>query len=332
MSGKQMEGDNQRRRALARQARERGEEPSAAGVTFGGSKQFEHVNRAHRSGPPPAGTAHKPTAEKGGPAPPPPPERSVVPGPAWPRYDPEAVGEERATPVPVKYRELVADVGRRAGVDFEEARSAAVATVTALARALEGADRQRLLDSVAPALHNNEPVVAPLHPRDVAGFLDEVVRMTHRSREQARYQAQATLGALADQDRDLVDSLDLPADIRDLLAPLPAGGGLVDATGRTATLTDDEIRGALADLPYWSGNQRALSRLLVLPPDNLERVLARLELLRQEVGRRPHIGRQSDSQAVIVVRTNAVRGVTATDVDLARAVDAAIEEVGAGMA
>ena len=333
MSGKQMEGDNQRRRALARQAREQGRRPSEAGVTFGAAKQVEHVNDAHRAGPPPAGTAHKPRPERGGPAPAPPPEPSVLDrGPSWPRLDPESTGHDPVRPIGVTYRDLVADVGRRAGVDFDEARSAAVATVTALARALEGADRQRLLDSVPATLHDNQPVVAPLYPRDLAGFIDEVVRMTRRSRDQARYQAQATLSALAARDRDLVDSLDLPADIRDLLAPPAAGGGLVDATGRRAALTDEEIRAALADLPYWSGDHRALSRLLVLPRENLDRVLMRLEMLRQELGRGPHIGRQSDNQAVIVVRTHAVRAVTALDLDLVRAVDAAIEEAAAGIA
>lgn len=63
-----MEGDNERRRALARQARAEGRQPSEAGVTLGASKQVEHVERAHRDGPPPAGP-HKPRPEDGGPAP-----------------------------------------------------------------------------------------------------------------------------------------------------------------------------------------------------------------------------------------------------------------------
>jgi hypothetical protein len=40
---KQTEGDNQQRRAAARDAREHGQSPSAAGVTTGASKQPRHL-------------------------------------------------------------------------------------------------------------------------------------------------------------------------------------------------------------------------------------------------------------------------------------------------
>ncbi len=39
MAGKQMEGDNMERRALARAARQRGKQPSAVAATLGASKQ-----------------------------------------------------------------------------------------------------------------------------------------------------------------------------------------------------------------------------------------------------------------------------------------------------
>ena len=39
MGGKQMEGDNTERRALAKDARDAGKEPSAVGATLGSSKQ-----------------------------------------------------------------------------------------------------------------------------------------------------------------------------------------------------------------------------------------------------------------------------------------------------
>jgi hypothetical protein len=326
MSRKQMEGDNQRRRTLARQARERGKRASEAGVSLGASKQFEHVDDAYREGPPAAG-GRKPVPGRGTPdtAPQPPP-----PEPDIPRWDTEIAGVEPVQPVGVAYRELVAEVGRRARIDFDEARVAAAAAVTALAHALDDRDRQRLLDAVPATLHDDRTPAA--RNSDLSGFLDEVVQLTHRDRDQARYQAQAALSALADQDRGLVESLDLPTELRDLLAPPPVGGGMVDPIGRTATLTAEEVRAALADLPYWSGDPRALSRLLVLPPDNLERVLARLGQLRHEVGRAPHVGRRGDTQAVLVVRTASVGGVTAGDLDLAHAVDAAIDEAGAGIA
>ncbi|HEX5595473.1 MAG TPA: DUF2267 domain-containing protein [Micromonosporaceae bacterium] len=325
MSGRQMEGDNQRRRTLARRAREQGRQPSQAEATLGSSQQVEHLNQKHRAGPPAAG-ARKPKPQHGA-APTPPPAAATPP-----LMDP-AVSDLPAGEgfTPLRYRELVENVRRRARLDFEQARRAAEATVIALARALDDQDRQRLLEAVPPALRNDYPVVTPRQPCTLTGFLDDVARMTLHSREQARYQAQAALNALAEQSGDLVESLDIPTDIRDLLAPQPTGGGLVDVARHVAPLTDDEVKAALADLPYWSGSSRALLRAVVLPPENLDRVVQRLELLREETGRAPHIERR-DGTALIVVRTQSVNAVTALDIDLAHAVDAAIDEVGAGIA
>ena len=59
---KEMEGDNRKRRALARAAREEGHRASEAGVSLGSSKQrrhAEHAERAEQDGPPPDG-ANKP--------------------------------------------------------------------------------------------------------------------------------------------------------------------------------------------------------------------------------------------------------------------------------
>jgi pterin-4a-carbinolamine dehydratase len=325
--GKQMEGDNQRRRTLARQARNRGRRPSEAGVTFGASKQLEHTDTAKRSPLPPAGT-NKPGPSKGGP---PLPPQSAPRDRTRPLPDPEPSFPAPGVAV-IGYRDLVADVGRRAGVDFEQARTAAEATVLVLARALDDAGRELLLDAVPAELHDDLPMTAVARRRDLAGFLDEVARISRQTPEQARYQAQATLSALAGQDRELVDSLDLPPDLRDLLGPSPAGGGLVDATGQTAPLTDEELRAALAELPYWSGSRQSLSRSLVLPPENLDRVLSLLDQLQAETGRGPRIGRQDDSTAIISVRTGSINAVTAGDVDLAHRIDAAIDDAGAGIA
>jgi hypothetical protein len=331
-----MEGDNERRRALARQARAEGRRPSEAGVTLGASKQFEHVERAHRDGPPPAGP-HKPRPEDGGPA----PAGPAPAEPSWPRWDPDELGvpTEESPPV-IRYRDLVAEVARRTGLEFELARRAAEATVTVLAWTLRDYDRRRLLDAVPTELHDDYPTEPPdSHlTTDLPSFVREVARLAHRTPEQARYQAQVVLHALAERNRGLIESLALPADIRELVAPPPTGGGLVDSTGRTAPLTDDELAEALARLPLWSGSRAALSRTISLPPGSLDRVLERLERLRRELGRGPHVGRQNHDgnenfgTAVIVVRTSSVNAVTALDVELAHRIDAAIDEAAAGMA
>lgn len=215
---KQMEGDNQRRRALARQARERGRQASETGASLSASKQPTHLDRGKRAGPPPAGR-HKPDSTRGGPAPPP-----AAPAPAArPQPRPQRGPGGAPGTIGVGYRELVDDVGRRAGVDFRTAKVAAEATVLALAWALDQAARERLLTAVPVSLHDVVPVDGIERHHDLPGFLAEVARLSGRTPEQARYQAEATLAALADQDGDLVASLHVPDGLRDLLGPATGG-------------------------------------------------------------------------------------------------------------
>jgi pterin-4a-carbinolamine dehydratase len=325
MSGKQMEGDNQRRRALARQAREAGQAPSEAGVTLGASKQPEHAERSHRVGPPPAG-AHKPLpSRRSEPTP-------VRPGRPWPRWDPTAFGVSPDEFMGlIQYREFVTAVAEHANLDFDSARAAAEATFTALARTLSWPARQLLLRTLPAELHDDFAINVPYYPRSLAGFVNQISRILHRPPDQARYQAHVVISTFAQQAADLVAALGLPEYLGEMTSPPPTGGGVVGPTGHTPPLTDDELRDALAHLPMWAGNQRALMRTIELPPGNLDRVLSRLDRLRTEFGRGPHIGRENDTTATLVVRTRRADAVTALDVDLAHRVDAAILEAGAGM-
>ncbi|WP_341716032.1 DUF2267 domain-containing protein [Micromonospora sp. FIMYZ51] len=322
---KQMEGDNQRRRALARQARERGMQAADAGASLSASKQLTHLEQNRRAGPAPAGSRHKPDTTRGGPAPPP------TGVPATPRPLPQP-GSAAPGVTAIGYRELVEDVVRRAGVDFRTAKVGVESTVLVLASALETAERGRLLAAVPASLHDVVPVDGIERRRDLPGFLAEVGRISGRSPEQARYQAEATLAALAAHDQDLVESLHVPDELRELLNPPPVGGGLVGASSATAPLSDAELRDALTDLPYWAQDGRSLARTLELPAGNLDRVLDRLDKLRDQIGRGPRIGRADPTTAVLTVSSRNAAAVTALDIDLAHAVDAAIDEAGAGLA
>ncbi|MGC4813025.1 DUF2267 domain-containing protein [Micromonospora sp. DT228] len=321
---KQMEGDNQRRRALARQARDQGRQPSEIGASLSASKQLTSLDQSRRTGPPPAGP-HKPDSTRGGPAPPP------VGSADNPRPQPSPP-TGTAGVSGMGYHELVDEVRRRAGVDFKTAKVGTEATVLVLAFALDAAERQLLLAAVPASLHDVLPVDGIERHRDLPGFLAEVGRISGNTPEQARYQAEATIAALAAQDGDLVESLHVPDGLRDLLNPPEAGGGLVGASTATPTLDPDAIDAALDDLPYWAGDTQGLHRVVALPADNLDRVLDRLDRMRQDSGRGPSIGRPGDTAAVLTVRTSQANGVTALDVDLAHRIDDAIDEVGAGMA
>jgi uncharacterized protein (DUF2267 family)/pterin-4a-carbinolamine dehydratase len=321
-----MEGDNQRRRALARDARERGRLASQENASLGSSKQNDHLPGKKRAGPPPAG-GRKPGPEASRRTTPPTAE------PSRPKPNPDRLGTAPPSdPLVRRYREVVGEVGRRIGVGFEEARSAAEATVTVTARALGIDDRRRFLDRLPPELHDSFAVDVPYPPRGTAGFIEEVGRISHRDPAVARVQAQAVLSVLAEQDHELVDAVHLPDTVRDLLAPPPAGGGLVGPAGGVPPLTEDELRAALGGLPYWDGNRTALRRTITLPEGNLDRVLARIDLLGEGGARSPRITRDDRENATIVVRSANANAVTAMDVDLAHRVDAVIDEAGGGMA
>lgn len=321
--GKEMEGDNERRRALARRARRDGRRPSEAGVTLGASKQPEHITQGHRDGPPPAG-GHKP--DPGAASPPQPPE----PAPQWPatpfderRNDPhEGAGR-------LRYRELVSEIGRVTGIAFDEARESARAVIAQLTRVLTDRDLRRLLDALPMELH--EPAVRDHPPTDVGAFLAGVTDMSGMPREQARYRTQAVICVLRAQSPALEDALTLPPALRELEEAPPIGGGVVGPHGHLSPLGDEEVREALRRLPYWSGDGRGLRREIGLPPAAVDRVLERLARLRARFGRGPHVARPDPGTVALVVRTNRVDGVTRLDVELAHAVDDAIEAAGAGM-
>lgn len=225
MSGKQMEGDNQRRRALGRRSRERERRPSQAGVTLGASKQFEHLDDKRRAGPPAAG-GHKPVPGQDGVAMPPPPAAGPLGPPALSAPVParNAPGSGPLPPAPAGttrtgYQELIAAIAERAGVDFPEARAAAEATVTLLAARLDSAGRQRLREAVPVQLRETMPMSGDPFPRTLPAFLGELAWLRGQTEEQARYQAEATLTALAERHPHLVGSLDLPAELRQLFGP-----------------------------------------------------------------------------------------------------------------
>ncbi|MEV4708765.1 4a-hydroxytetrahydrobiopterin dehydratase [Actinoplanes sp. NPDC049316] len=217
-------------------------------------------------------------------------------------------------------------------VDFDTARQAGRATVSVLARMVDEADRERLLDAVPAELTEGQDLSAPVGRRDAIGFITEVAGLLHCPPEQGRMRAQAFLGAIAAQDRDVLDTLHLPDEVAELVQRPQPGGGLVGPDGHTAGLDEEELRTALQRLPDWTGDPRALTRTLVLPPDQLERVLLRLDRLKQELGRGPRISRTDEQTAEFVVRTTNAGAVTALDVDLAFRVDEAITQADAGMA
>ncbi|WP_433305156.1 DUF2267 domain-containing protein [Actinoplanes sp. CA-030573] len=326
---KEMEGDNRKRRALARAAREEGHRASEAAVSLGSSKQrrhAEHAERAEQNGPPPEG-AHKPGPHA------PRPQEAPAPEPAWPRRPPPTGDNTPDTgALRLRYRELVTSAADQIGADFDTARDAARATVAVLARTVDEAGRRRLLDVVPAELTQEQDLSTPLGQADVIGFVREVSEQLHCPPEQGRRRAEAVFLAITEQSPGVLGELHLPDELEELTRPPQPGGGLVGPDGHTAAIDDEELRAALRRLPDWTGDSRAITRTLVLPPDQLERVLLRLDRLKQELGRGPRISRPDERTAQFAVRTTNAGAVTAIDIDLALRVDEAITQANAGLA
>ncbi|MEV0720485.1 DUF2267 domain-containing protein [Asanoa sp. NPDC050611] len=313
-----MEGDNRRRRQLAREARRADRRPSAEGVTLGASKQQEHQPEKRRSGPPQAGR-HKPVAGA---------EQIVAPGTRaeeWPRRSPVPDASTDAGAGPrLRYRELVGEIARLTGDPFADAKELTRAVVGVTARSLDDPDGKRLVASLPGELEVPRALAGPPE-RDLTMFLREVGRLVERRPEQIRVKVQAVFAVLGDAGLDLP----LPPELRSLADPLPAEDRTTP--GRPLPLSDADVVAALRDLPEWDGDHRAISRTIELPPDNLDRVLPWIERLR-ETGRAPHIARPSADTATLTAYTASTGTVTESDVALAHRVDTAIADAAGGMA
>jgi pterin-4a-carbinolamine dehydratase len=261
------------------------------------------------------------------------PRESSVPDPSWPRRPPPAGDTAPDTgALRLRYRELVTSAATQVGVDFGTAREAGRATVSVLARMLDESDRRRLLDAVPAELTEGQDVSTPIPRRDAVGFVREVGELLRCPPEQCRMRAQAVFGAITAQDREILGALHLPDSLAELTRPPRPGGGLVAPEGHTAELDEEELSAALQGLPDWTGDSHELTRTLVLPSDQLKRVLLRLSRLKEELGRGPRISRPDDQTARFAVSTTNAGSVTALDVDLAHRIDEAIKQANAGLA
>lgn len=232
----------------------------------------------------------------------------------------------------VEYKDLLAAVSRKTGLSSGEARAAAEATVTALARALAEPARSRFLRTLPPELYDDYALTGGPQQWDEASFVQEVAMLGRRPAEQARVRAQAVLASVAEQEPGLLPGLPVPDGIRPLLgAPSPGGGIVSGPTEHEAPLTADEIENALSRLPDWSGDASGLRRTIVLPPENLRAVLDRIGAVKAELGRAPTVHGYRDDTAELVVRTASVGAVTALDVELAARLDDLIADAAAGI-
>lgn len=231
----------------------------------------------------------------------------------------------------VRYQHFLEAISRMTELDFDDARAVGRAALVTLAGQLPGDERRRLLDALSADLRHGMAVSGAPTQLDDVGFVQTVSRLSSRPPEEAWLLTHAAFAALAEEDPGLVRGLSLSESLRELFTQPHPGGGLTGVGGGQAPLTDEEVRAALDQLPYWSGDTNALVRTVELPEENLERVLDRIRLMHQNLGRGPTV-RRLDGAADLVVNTTSIGAVTADDVKLAHQVDRTIDEAGAGIA
>jgi uncharacterized protein (DUF2267 family)/pterin-4a-carbinolamine dehydratase len=236
----------------------------------------------------------------------------------------------------IPYQRFVDDVQAKAAMSSpEEARDAAVGVVQTLVEHLDGLDRAQLAAALPPAIR--EPVSwnrtgAPIAESEP--FVHEVAGRVQRPPEQARYVLEAVLSEVADSDRAVGDELAhrLPGEVSALIGA-PDGGpppqrSAAPAQGRPRPLDSDEVQRALSGLTNWTGDVRGLQREAHLPPENWSAVHQRIQRDQQELSHHASIEERGNGVVVFTARTRSLDSVTELDIQLARRIDAAIDEVG----
>lgn len=236
----------------------------------------------------------------------------------------------------IPYQRFVDDVQSKAALSSaEQARDVSVGVVQVLVEHLDGLDREQLAAALPPAIrapvswNSGTSPVAEAEP-----FVHEVAEQVSCPPEQARYVLEAVLSEVADSDRAVGDELAhrLPDEVSALIgAPghgPPPQRDAAPAEGRPRPLDSDEVQRALSGLTNWTGDERAIHREVQLPPENWEPVRQRIQQDQQELSHHAGTEDRGNGLVVFTLRTRSLDSVTELDLQLARRIDAAIDEVG----
>lgn len=233
----------------------------------------------------------------------------------------------------LRYKEFVDSVLERlANADVERAREAVARTVYGLVLWLPADERKALHDALPGPLRPADLEDAAQLRGDARRFVRFVANRERRPREQVRYEMQAVLSALAEEDPDLGRRLraSLPEDFAELFRA-PGGGPPTDLAAGPgvppAELTDEDVRELLARLPEWTGDRHRLSRTVSPPEYVAEQLFRRMEEVERQLSHRAVVTREPDGSYTIEVWTHSEGLVTDLDAAFAEAIEDAIEDV-----
>ncbi|HEX6755502.1 MAG TPA: DUF2267 domain-containing protein [Mycobacteriales bacterium] len=216
-------------------------------------------------------------------------------------------------------------------LEGDRAREAVARTVYGLLPWLPPAERAALTEALPGPLRPADVEDVPSVRGDAEQFLRFVADRERYPAEQARYEAQAVLSALADLEPEL--GRRLRAALSDGFGELfqaPGGGPPPDLSAGAgvppAELSDEDVRALLRHLPRWTGDRHRLSRP-VAPPDYLaERLFDRIHEVERRLNHRAVIERLPGGYR-IDVWTHSEGLVTDLDARLARAIEDVIADV-----
>jgi pterin-4a-carbinolamine dehydratase len=229
----------------------------------------------------------------------------------------------------ITHRRLVEDAAERTRLPSARAARAIKVTLAVLALHLDMPTRQRLRAAVPGPDRDAVRATVPPSGGTVTDFYAEVAAHLPATPEQGRHVARTVLSLIARDDPGLARHLaeGLPPGFAEAFTAPDAHPERLP--GEDAPLTEAELRAALGRRPQWSGDAHRLTRTVGLPRDRVPPLLHQVESDARELHRRVgHV--LSDDGITFTVRTRSVDAVTATDLELADRIDAAVTAVGSG--
>ena len=234
------------------------------------------------------------------------------------------------------HKAFVHAVAKRVGRDDLDRVEREIESVLAGVARRVGDDGRARLAAVMP--RGFAKIVAdsttPVEDPGLAPFLATVSSVPDDDPERARYVAQAVLSLIAEEDPGVAETLraELPDEFGQLFTPPTRPPGRRAASPPPppppppATLTREEVEGALAELPGWIGDEHRIRRTVSLPAAVADEVRSRIASVEEEMNHHALVEEDQDGTTYLLW-THSRGGVTELDLELAARISDIVDNV-----
>ncbi len=234
----------------------------------------------------------------------------------------------------ITHQELVDRVAAHDGVaDTGEARRAAEAVVHVVAPRIDPETRVRLQQALPSSLRNLPRQASTDQSASSGDLARQMGDQLGCTPERGLHLARVVLAEIATSSPELSEDLagSLPEELAAWVGDPIGAVGRSDTgiTGAPSRLDEPTLRAAQGRLPDWEGDTHRLTRAVRLPADRIPPLLARIDRISGELGRRAH-HEITDDGIAFSVWTASVDAVTTIDIELAERIDQAVADIGSG--